>query len=239
MEAEARTGRAALLALRRRGLRGLRRLAWGRPQMGWRLTPVSRFYGFDRGTPVDRFYIDGFLRAHAHDIRGVVLDVADDTHARRFGGDRITRTDVLHPQSGQPGTTVRGDLETGEGLPVDTYDCFLLIETLQFVFDLPRAIEVAHDLLKPGGVVLATSSGVRPIDTDWKDYWRLTSASMERLFAGRFGIGNVRVHAFGNVLSATAFLYGLAQEELTRRDLERRDPAFEVTIAVRARRPPG
>ena len=35
-----------------------------------RLKPISSTWGFDRGTPIDRFYIDRFMQAHAHDVRG-------------------------------------------------------------------------------------------------------------------------------------------------------------------------
>lgn len=44
-----------------------------------RLDPVSRTFGFDRGKPVDRWYIERFLAAHADDVRGRVLEVAETT----------------------------------------------------------------------------------------------------------------------------------------------------------------
>lgn len=226
------------LTARRRAIHRVRRLAWGRPQMGWRRSPVSRYYGYDRGTPIDRLYIDSFMDAHRADVHGAVLDIGDDAYTRRFGDGRVTRSDVLAPEAGAgyPGATVIGNLETGEGLPERSYDCFLLLETLSVIFDLRRAVAASHSLLKPGGVVLATSVGISPKEPDWTDYWRLTPASMGRLFSERFGAENVSVEAFGNVLSASAFLYGLAQEEMRRSDLEHRDAAFDVTVAVRAQR---
>ena len=42
------------------------------------------------------------------------------------------------------------------------------------------------------------------------------------------------VESHGNVLAASAFLYGLATSELTRVELDWRDPEYEVLIAVRA-----
>src|SRR6185503_10982321 len=47
-----------------------------------RLTPISRVFGFDRGTPVDRYYIENFLADNASDIRGRVLEVGDDSYTR-------------------------------------------------------------------------------------------------------------------------------------------------------------
>jgi SAM-dependent methyltransferase len=217
--------------------RRARRVVPGRPQMGWRRTPVSRWWGYDRGTPVDRHYLDQWLRAHGADIRGRVLDVGDDTHATRYGGSAVERIDVLHPTPGTPGATVVGDLETGEGMPRDTFDTFLLLETLQVLYALERAVEHAFHAVRPGGVVLATANGVSRLDLDWVDYWRFTSASMGRLFSERFGEENVATTTYGNVLSSSAYLYGLAAEELSRKALDHRDERFQVLIAVRAQRP--
>ncbi len=81
-----------------------------------RTEPVSRKFGFDRGGPIDRWYIERFLSEHADDVRGRVLEVGDATYTRRFGGDRVTHSDVLHAEPGNPHATVVGDLQTGDGL---------------------------------------------------------------------------------------------------------------------------
>ena len=60
------------LATRRR----LRRLTRPAPLRGLRrLAPVSDKWGHDRGTPVDRWYIERFLERQAGDIRGRVLSL--------------------------------------------------------------------------------------------------------------------------------------------------------------------
>src|SRR5437762_5517842 len=40
-----------------------------------RTSPISRLYGADRGTVIDRYYIENFLARHANDVRGVVLEI--------------------------------------------------------------------------------------------------------------------------------------------------------------------
>lgn len=57
--------------------------------------PLTSDWGFSRGLPVDRPYIEAFLERHAADIRGRVLEVGDDSYTRRFGGERVTQRDVL------------------------------------------------------------------------------------------------------------------------------------------------
>ncbi|NIV33023.1 MAG: methyltransferase, partial [Anaerolineae bacterium] len=59
-----------------------------------RVTPISQRFGYDRGRPIDRYYIEGFLAQHANDVRGRVLEIGDDSYTRQFGGNRVTTRDV-------------------------------------------------------------------------------------------------------------------------------------------------
>src|ERR1041385_110870 len=74
-----------------------------------RLEPVSREFGFDRGLPIDRFYIDNFLSAHRADIRGHVLELGDDRYTREFGTG-VTRSDVLDVTKDNAKATIVADL---------------------------------------------------------------------------------------------------------------------------------
>jgi SAM-dependent methyltransferase len=207
--------------------------------LGWRrLTPIRPNFGHEQGRPVDRHYIEAFLEQYAADIHGRVLEVADANYTRRFGAGRIVQSDVLHAKPGNPEATVVGDLTEGAGIPSCTYDCIILSQTLFCIYDLPAAIATLHRILEPGGTVLVTVPGISQIsrfDMDqWGDYWRFTSLSARRLFESAFGPEHVRVHAYGNVLAATAFLHGILSTELTRQELDHVDPDYEVLIAVRA-----
>ena len=204
-----------------------------------RLAPISRMFGVDRGLPIDRYYIEQFLAAHASDIRGRVLEMGDDTYIRRYGGDRVTRADVLHYVAGNPKATIVADLSTDTDIPSGTFDCIICTQTLQMIFDVATALRQLHRVLKPGGVLLATAHGTSRVCRregvdDWGEYWRFTSQSLDHLFAECFGRENFRVAAYGNVLIAIAFLHGLATEELSREELDTVDPDFEVLISVRA-----
>ncbi|MBI2953360.1 MAG: methyltransferase domain-containing protein [Chloroflexi bacterium] len=206
-----------------------------------RLTPVSQFAGFDRGQPVDRYYIEAFLARYASDIRGRVLEIGDDTYTRQFGGQQVVQSDVLSPSPGNPSTTIIADLTSAEVIPSETFDCVVLTQTLQVIYDMPAALRTVHRILKPGGVVLATFSGISRIsryDMDrWGEFWRVTTLSARRLFEERFPPTGVEVDYYGNVVSAVAFLHGLAAHELRQEELDHHDPDYEVVITVRATRP--
>jgi SAM-dependent methyltransferase len=200
-----------------------------------RTTPLSDHYGRDRGTPIDRYYIEQFLAAEHAAIRGRVLEVLNREYTERFGAD-VAVSDVLDIDAENPLATVVADLAAADALPAGGYDCFILTQTLQYVYELRAAIAHAHRLLGPGGTLLCTVPVVSRIDRSAleSEYWRLTAAACSRLFGEVFEPESVTVRARGNVLTAVAFLVGMAAEELSARDLERDDPFFPILVSVRA-----
>jgi SAM-dependent methyltransferase len=205
-----------------------------------RLSPVSRTFGYDRGKPIDRYYIERFLEDNADVVRGRVLEVGSSAYTRRFGGARVRSVDVLNVCPGDPGTTIVGDLASADHIPSDGFDCLLVTQTLHLIYDLPAAVATLHRILAPGGALLTTFPGISPISADrWAEswYWALTPLSATRLFGDAFGPGNVQVAAHGNVLTSVAFLEGLAARELRREELDAHDPQYPMLITVKASKP--
>ena len=203
-----------------------------------RTQPVSRVWGLDRGTPVDRYYIQNFLSAWSADVRGYVLEIGGNTYTLQYGGERVEMSDILHVSEGAPNATIIADLTRAEHIPSKTFDSIICTQTLHLIFEIDLAIATLHRILKPGGALLVTMPGISQIsryDMDrWGDYWRFTSASARRLFEKSFAAGDIQLKIFGNVLAATAFLQGIATQELSPEALDARDPDYEVIIGVRA-----
>lgn len=215
------------------------------PPVGWvrwgslrRLTPISRPWPNYRGAPIDRYYIEQFLASHAPDIRGRVLELGDATYTNFFGGDRVTQSDVLEAAVGNPAATIVGDLTDAPHIADETFDTIILTQTLLLIYDLPRAIATLYRVLKPGGTILVTVPGITPIirdDSDrWGQYWSFTQMSVKRLFGDVFAAEKIEVEAYGNVLSAAGFLYGLGTQELHPDELDCHDRDYEVIIGLRA-----
>lgn len=202
-----------------------------------RTSPISNRFGTDRGVAIDRVYIERFLGDNRSDVRGMVLEVGHDMYTRQFGEDRVVRSDVLGPEAG-PGITLVGDLTCPEDLEPSRFDCVIMAQTMPFIYDSLAVASTLHRVLKPGGVLLATMPGITRIspleEKKWGHYWSFTTMSADRLFGQVFGPDNVEIASFGNVLTASAFLYGLAAEELTPRELSVNDPAYQVIVGVRA-----
>lgn len=204
------------------------------------LRPLSHEFGYDRGQPVDRYYIENFLSRHAGKIHGCVLEIGDDNYTRQFGAESVTHSDVLHISGDNPKATFVGDLTSAEHIPSQHFDCIIFTQTLQFIYDCSAALNTLYRILKPGGTLLATVPGISKIPQDeWGDLccWSFTEQSIKRLFDAAFPNSSVSVESRGNVLSAVAFLHGLATEELDPRELDYHDSLYQVLISVKATKP--
>jgi SAM-dependent methyltransferase len=204
-----------------------------------RTRPLSDEWGRDRGTPIDRYYIERFLDRERASVHGRVLELLDDSYTRRFGTG-VEQRDVLDIDGANPNATIVADLARADAVPSASFDCFILTQTLQFVYDVPAAVEHVSRILKPGGVVLCTLPSVSRVARRYleTEYWRFTAASARTLFEASFEPDLVAVESHGNVLTSIAFLAGLAAEELSEQELEDADPFFPTVICVAATRAP-
>lgn len=205
---------------------------------GDKLSPISRDYGLERGAPVDRYYIERFLMQNRRDIRGRVLEFGDNYYTTKFGGNHVTRSEILYPVEGNRDASIVGDLTTGAGLESESFDCIVCTQVLGYIYDIKAAIWNAREALKPGGVLLVTISTITKISHEdmasWGDYWRVTRLGAKKLFEEVFAPENITVTSYGNVYAATSLLYGVSKEELTSEELDYFDSEYEMLVCVRA-----
>jgi SAM-dependent methyltransferase len=202
-----------------------------------RLEPISREFGLDRGRPIDRYYIEGFLARNAEDIRGRVLEIKDSAFTRKYGGDRVTVRDVLDVDESNRRATIVADLSGGDDVPSDAFDCIICTQTLHFIYDVSSAVRTLGRMLKPGGILLATFPGIGQTSCEHLDehyLWALSTLAARQLFEEAFPGANVEARAHGNVLAAVAFLEGLAVRELHKEELDHHDPDYELLVTLRA-----
>jgi len=202
-----------------------------------RTSPFSTDFGYDRGGPIDRYYIENFLRKEKTSIKGRALEIGDNEYTLLFGGDQITQSDILHVDASNPKATLVGDISHAPHLPSNAFDAIVLTQTLHLIYDFRDALETCHRILKPGGTLLLTVPGITPIDHgEWKKtwYWAFTDKAMHRLMADAFPQGAVEVNSYGNVYAATTFLYGMGLPEVSKTKLDQHDQHFQVTITVKA-----
>ena len=143
-----------------------------------RLGPVSPDFGVERGTPVDRHYIERFLERHGDAIRGRVLEIGEQLYVREPGAfaarqagaplpplrSGVEHVEVLDVATSNEQVTIVADLnERDAPVPEAAFDCVVCTQTLQFVYDVPAAIRTLHRALRPGGTLLATVPGISQV----------------------------------------------------------------------------
>lgn len=202
-----------------------------------RLEPFSKKFGFDRGGPVDRYYIEQFLQSESANIRGRVLEIGDNTYTMKFGGENIEKSDILHVDESNPAATFVGDLSNAPHLPDNTFDCIVLTQTLHYIYNFNAALKTCHRILKPKGTLLLTTPGLTPSayriwDDAW--LWSFTEKAMKKIMAETFPGETIDVNNYGNVLTAASLLYGMGEGEISQKQLDFHDPKFQVIITVKA-----
>ena len=226
-------------ALGRKGTVLARCVRDGLPIPRWgnlrRTQPFSENYGADRGMPVDRHYLERFLSAHAAAITGSVLEIQVPSYARRFG-TALTQVDTVDINPSWTPTYLC-DLAQADIIPTDTYDCFLLPATLQGLRDIDACLRHALRVVRPNGMVLASTAGFVPLMPDAPDYWRMSAAGWSEVAANAWPGCEVNISSYGNCLAATASMMGLAAEELTDAELDASDPRYPVVVTLACRKP--
>jgi hypothetical protein len=220
-----------LTVLSRCMLRGLSVPSWGNLR---RVSPLSPNFGFERGTPVDRFYLHRFLEANRAGITGRVLEVQVPSYTRTYGHDvEASHTVDIDPRFA---ATYTCDLAHAPQIPSDYYDCFILPNTLQHVRSPEAVLRTALRVVKRGGSVLASAPMLLPLIPDGDDYWRLSPAGWRTMLMREWAGCDVVVEGHGNCLSAAAAMYGLALEELRDDELSVHDPRYPVLITMQCRK---
>jgi glycosyltransferase involved in cell wall biosynthesis/SAM-dependent methyltransferase len=201
------------------------------------LVPFSTQFGYDRGGPVDRYYIENFLKKEADHIKGRCLEIGDNEYSLLYGGTKLTQSDILHIDKTNTKATFIGDLSNAPQLPDNAFDSIVLTQTLHLIYDFKGALATCYRILKPGGVLLLTSPGITPIDHgEWKKtwFWSFTDKALIKLTEETFPGSSIEVKTFGNVHVASAFLYGMGVTEILVEKLDYSDPHFQVIITVKA-----
>lgn len=196
--------------------------------------PLSTRWGFDRGLPAHRYYINLFLREFAGDIRGRCLEFQDRTYLSQFAGPEVTAQDVIHIDDTNPDATVIGDITRPDTIPADTFDCIICTHVLHVIYDFNAALAGMHRMLKPGGVLLIAVPQVSMCDESAGELWRFTRLGLHQALSRCFGDRNVTTRAYGNSLVAAGELRGMVADEFTRSELHEHDPSFAIEACGRA-----
>jgi len=214
-------------------MRGYDLPRWGNLR---RTTPFSATYGFERGQPIDRYYLDRFLARYRDLITGAVLETQGSSYTERFGHD-VTRAHSFDIEPRFEPTYVCDFAYSGGVIPDQSYDCLLLPNTLMHFRELDRCLAHSRRVVRPGGTILASAAGLLPLTGDVPDYWRLSPDGWREKLCEAWPGAMLEIVSYGNCLAAVSAQLGLALEELTEAELDVQDPRFPVLTTIVCRLP--
>lgn len=199
-----------------------------KPKSKYPLFPISSKFGFDRGTPIDRFYIELFLSGNIEHIYGKCLEIGNNEYTIKYGGTKVTKSDVLDMNSKNPKANIYGDVRNLSNIPDNTYDSVILTHTLGIIDDYESAVREVMRIIKTGGTLLLTVSSMGVMQNPEQCFWRYTPSALRYLFSKHVPNENITVRSYGNVLAGQAFWVGLAKEDLDDVDFLFDDPRYAV-----------
>lgn len=202
--------------------------------------PISRRCGYERGTPIDRYYIEKFLDLNQKYIQNKVMEVADDQYTLKYKKN-IKEAFIMHVE-GWGKNVVQINLETGNGVPefTNSIDCFICTQTIQMIYDMKTAIKNIYQMLKQDGTALITIAGIAGISLydyyNWGEYWRVTPKALRMIMEETFDKDKIEIFGYGNIKTTIAFLYGLCVEDLSEEDFSYDDEQFPMLIGCVVRK---
>jgi len=201
-----------------------------------RTKPMSDDFGYKRGGPIDRHYIEQFLSMHSSGIKGRVLEVGDNKYTITFGKQNVSKSDILDINSANKKATIIADLTNADHIPSNTYDCIILTHVISMIYDYKSALQTVHRILKPSGVLLLTSGVGFKIhqNPNCEIHWNISDLCFKRILGEFFQPKNVTTQRFGNILTMTSFLFGVGRTEIKDSEYKFNDVDYPVIFGVRA-----
>ncbi len=198
-----------------------------------KVAPLSEQWGYDRGVPLHRYFLDQFLQEFAADIRGHCLEFQENSYTTKFGGERVTALDILHKDAGNSAATIVADLTTANQIPSNRFDCIICTHVLHIVSELDAFIAELYRILKPGGVLLIAVPHISMNGLEWHELWRFTPEGLLTVLAKAFGSEQITLRGYGNSLTSAGELRGVVADEFTLSELQTHDPRFASEICAR------
>lgn len=200
-----------------------------------RMRPLCPDYGFTRGQPIDRFYIEQFMESHRPHVQGRVLELLNSNYTQKYGGEKVTQSEVLDINPANRKATLYDDLRTLSSISDNSYDCVILTQTLHLIDDDRAALRQAYRILAPGGALLMTVPCISKVPSDpvegiWCRFY--TDPGVTFMLSRDFQRSAFSVSSYGNLPLSTAFLYGLSVQDLDRSLFRANDPEYPVIVGA-------
>ena len=195
------------------------------------LSPISDYCGFERGRPLDRYYIDKFIKENQSSIKGFILEFLEPEYASVYA-EPTSKIETMDIDITNKSATIIGDIRNAYNIQSSYFDCIIATQLLQFIDDLDASLSELIRILKPGGVMLISVPSVSRIDpiagVDG-DYWRFTCSSLTYLLTKHKDV-TFTINSAGNLYAIGISLLGGTVEDANVAKLSYNDQNFPLVI---------
>ena len=198
-----------------------------------RLWPFSHRFGFDRGAPVDRYYLQQFVRSIRPVVRGRCLEIGGSLKNNwlyRFDVDEFR---TLELEQSRVADDLVGDAADRGVLDPESWDSILAFHVLEHC---PNPFAVASNMcawLRPNGHACIVVPCAQRVHNYPGDYWRFMPDGLRVLFRD---FSEVNVSTYGNPLTVVSNYLALSHTELLAEDMDAVHPDYPVLACVVARK---
>ena len=198
-----------------------------------RLWPFSQRFGFDRGAPVDRYYLQQFVRSIRPIVRGRCLEIGGSLKNNWFYRFDVDEFRTLELEQSKRADDLVGDAADPGVLDPASWDSILAFHVLEHC---PNPFAVVSNMcawLKAGGHACIVVPCAQRVHNHPGDYWRFMPDGLRVLFRD---FSEVDVSTYGNPLTVVSNYVGLSHTELVAEDMDAVHPDYPVLACVVARK---
>jgi len=203
----------------------------------YKLTFLANDFGFSRGKPFDRYYIEDFLSMNRNLIYGKCLEFGDTVYTLAYGRSVSRATPFYY--SDTPlilETAYYGDICHANSFPPSTFDCIICTNVLNYILNAQEALVGMKKILSDSGSIIVTVAGpstqISRYDMDrWGDFWRFTERSFLFLVENA-GLSANSIKIYGNPYAAVHQILGGSVEDQPDICFADHHPDYPMIIAM-------
>jgi SAM-dependent methyltransferase len=199
----------------------------------WRhkLLPISTDFGWSRGTPVGRHYVNKFVAEMATGLGGTVLEFGESRYKACF--KTVQQYQVIDVVPG-PSVDYVCDIHDVSSVPEHYFDVIVCTQVLEHVERPVDALRQLHKLLKHDGHLICTVPFLAHIHYVPTDFYRFSIDAICSAL-GTAGFQVLEARNSGNALVTLGSLLGYAAEDFRSKEMEVVDNVYPFNVLAFAR----
>lgn len=191
--------------------------------------PLCNLFGFTRGVPIDRYYLEKFISEIRLEVVGTVLEVGGVLVNRElYQFSNATEYLTLDVEA-RPGISKVGDIHNPATIEFESLDTVVIFNVLEHCYDPWLAVKNIYSWLKVGGKCFCMVPNSQKIHDIPADYWRILPDGMKQIFQD---FPQQKLYVYGNPMSVIANFLGISAGELSPKELDDFHPDYPSITCI-------